>query len=254
MSARSVQGSAELGKKIRLRRNELGFTIEEAAAKAGVGAKTWSRYETGCSIRQDKVAYICQTLHWKRLPGEEGQTGFDIGQYKSSPAWSQTLADTWGDAAAVSFVIGSDILLDYIRQDLEALSAMPKGSHIGELEISWLDMGLPQQFLMEYDYDFLYYLQTVLLRLRMRVAQEEPITIRTVAEEVLLCLAVEESRFLMEEFLPKIQVEEEEKWDSWPFDLCDDMDVVTFLYSGSYITEENPYHFTHWREEQFHCD
>lgn len=154
MSARSVQGSAELGKKIRLRRNELGFTIEEAAAKAGVGAKTWSRYETGCSIRQDKVAYICQTLHWKRLPGEEGQTGFDIGQYKRSPAWSQTLADTWGDAAAVSFVIGSDILLDYIRQDLEALSTMPKGSHIGELEISWLDMGLPQQFLMEYDYDF----------------------------------------------------------------------------------------------------
>ena len=107
---------------------------------------------------------------------------------------------------------------------------------------------------MEYDYDFLYYLQTVLLRLRMRVAQEEPITIRTVAEEVLLYLAVEESRFLMEEILPKIQVEEEEKWDSWPFDLCDDMDVVTFLYSGSYITEENPYHFTHWREEQFHCD
>ena len=186
------------GKKIRLRRNELGFTIEEAAAKAGVGAKTWSRYETGCSIRQDKVAYICQTLHWKRLPGEEGQTGFDIGQYKSSPAWSQTLANTWGDAAAVSFVIGSDILLDYIRQDLEALSAMPKGSHIGELEISWLDMGLPQQFLMEYDYDFLYYLKMILLRLRMRVAQEEPITIRTVAEEVLLCLAVEESRFLME--------------------------------------------------------
>ena len=151
-------------------------------------------------------------------------------------------------------MIGSDILLDYIRQDLEALSAMPKGSHIGELEISWLDMGLPQQFLMEYDYDFLYYLQTVLLRLRMRVAQEEPITIRTVAEEVLLYLAVEESRFLMEEILPKIQVEEEEKWDSWPFDLCDDMDVVTFLYSGSYITEENPYHFTHWREEQFRCD
>lgn len=47
MSARIIKGSAELGRKIRSRRNELGLTIEDAASKAGVGTKTWSRYESG---------------------------------------------------------------------------------------------------------------------------------------------------------------------------------------------------------------
>ena len=50
----------------------------------------------------------------------------------------QALADNLGDAAAVSFVIGSDILLDNIEQDLRSLSCEPKETHIGELELSWL--------------------------------------------------------------------------------------------------------------------
>ena len=39
MASKSIQGSQELAKKIRSRRNELGFTIEEAAKRAGVGTK-----------------------------------------------------------------------------------------------------------------------------------------------------------------------------------------------------------------------
>lgn len=45
MASKSIQGSQTLAKKIRSRRNELGFTIEEAAKRAGVGTKTWCRYE-----------------------------------------------------------------------------------------------------------------------------------------------------------------------------------------------------------------
>lgn len=47
MGQKSVKGSTELARAIKLRRNELGLTIEEAAARAGVGTKTWSRYEAG---------------------------------------------------------------------------------------------------------------------------------------------------------------------------------------------------------------
>jgi hypothetical protein len=43
MGQKSIKGSPELAKSIRLRRNELELTIEEASSKAGVGTKTWSR-------------------------------------------------------------------------------------------------------------------------------------------------------------------------------------------------------------------
>ena len=116
MSAKIIKGSAELGLKIRTRRNELGLTIEDAASRAGVGTKTWSRYEAGESIRRDKILPVCKTLNWHVLPGQEEAVHEDnnIDEYRSSRLWSPALADVCGDAAAVSFIIGSDILLDKI--------------------------------------------------------------------------------------------------------------------------------------------
>lgn len=43
MTQKTIQGNADLAKQIRLRRSELGLTIEEAASRAGVGTKTWCR-------------------------------------------------------------------------------------------------------------------------------------------------------------------------------------------------------------------
>ena len=43
-------------------------------------------------------------------------------------------------------------------------------------------------------------------------------------------------------------------WDSWAFDIFDDMDIVTFLYSDTYLDHSNPYHFEHWLEAQFYCE
>ncbi len=60
MPQKSIQGSKELGLKVKTRRNELGLTIEEAALRAGVGTKTWCRYEAGESIRRDKCKGICK--------------------------------------------------------------------------------------------------------------------------------------------------------------------------------------------------
>ena len=93
MSARIIKGSAELGRKIRSRRNELGLTIEDAASKAGVGTKTWSRYESGESIRRDKILHICKTLNWRALPVQEDTDSSEINikEYKDSKLWSQPL-------------------------------------------------------------------------------------------------------------------------------------------------------------------
>lgn len=257
MGAKTIKGSTELGNKIRLRRNELGLTIEEAAFKAGVGTKTWCRYESGESIRKDKAASVCKTLNWCALPCEEdNQPEFDIDQYKKREIWPQALADSLGDAAAISFVIGSDILFDYISQDLQALSHKPRGTHVGELKISWMKECLPAQFLMRYDYDFLYRLKDILVRYRNQAASNKHFAAHTVAEEMVLYLVMDESDFLMESILPQLQMQEKDldlDWKGWAFDLFDDMDIVTFLYSDFYVGQGHPYHFDYWWKEQFYA-
>lgn len=263
MSARIVKGSAELGNKIRVRRKELGFTIEEAASKANVGTKTWSRYEAGESIRRDKMPSICKALNWHALPNQEETepSEIDLNEYKNSKIWPQALADTLGDAAAISFVIGSDILLDNIEQDLEVLSHKPKGTHIGELDCSWLEGSLPMQFLMQYDYDFICYLRACVINYRNQATNDNLFIAHTVMDELVLYLIMEESEFLMEStIIPSMQLEKSAQkddflhsnWEDWPFDLFDDMDVVTFLYSDFYLEKNHPYHFEHWREPQFY--
>lgn len=47
MGPRVKSGSVKLGEAIRKRRADLGLSIEESASLAGVGVKTWSRYESG---------------------------------------------------------------------------------------------------------------------------------------------------------------------------------------------------------------
>lgn len=68
MAQKTIQGNKELARQIKSRRNELGLTIEEAASRAGVGTKTWCRYEAGESIRMDKCKGVCKALNWGVLP------------------------------------------------------------------------------------------------------------------------------------------------------------------------------------------
>lgn len=259
MGPQSIKGSIELAKSIKQRRNELNLTIEEAAAKAEVGTKTWSRYEAGGSIRKDKYRGICKALNWHVLPvkGESDTSNtLDLNEYRNHKAWSLYLLDTFGRFAATSFVIGSDILLDNLRADMESLSSMPRRSHIGEIDVSWMEALLPPQFLMRYDYDFLYILHDTINRLRLIASTGNPIVAHSVLEELALYLIVEESRLLMESIEPDIECDDTEaynSWDEWIFDVFEDMDVITFLYSDVYLANDNPYHFEHWLERQFFC-
>ena len=250
MGQKSVKGNEKLAQAIKMRRIELNLTIEEAATRAGVGTKTWCRYEAGESIRQDKCKGICKALNWRGFPNEdEEDVLLNTREYEDHEAWSQYLFDQFGEVAAVSFAIGSDILLDYVKDDMEELLKMPRGTHIGQIGVSFLANELPQQFCMKYDYDFMYALYTTIVRLRKIAHANMQIVAHTVLEELAIYLIVEQSRFLMESSNCNL----EEYWDEWIFDLFDDMDIITCLYSDQYLTEDNCYHFNHWMENQFYC-
>lgn len=256
MSQKALKGSPELAETIKRRRHELNLTIEEAASKAGVGSKTWCRYEAGESIRKDKCKGICKALNWRGFPGESAvdEGGFCLKEYENHEAWSVSIRECYGTVAAISFVIGSDILLDGVREDLEALSSMPKGTHVGQLDVSWLAPSLPEQFLPRYDYDFLYCMRATIERLRKAAHTGNELVAHSVMEELCLYLIVQEAGFLVDSMamdMEDVGIDYDEKWADWIFEVFDDDDIVIFLYSGLYLDGNDGYHFDHWYDEKF---
>src|SRR5690625_1228402 len=155
----SFNNNTEFGKLIKSRRQELNLTIEQAAKKAGVGTKTWSRYEAGNPIRKDKVKGVLRVLQWRNKPSQDSLTMTREGlikEYRNHNAWSNFIYENFGLYATISFIMGSEILTDYIKQDLEELSSLPVGTHIGQVDFSMLSIILPKEYLMKYDYNFLY--------------------------------------------------------------------------------------------------
>ncbi|VUX10789.1 Helix-turn-helix [Streptococcus constellatus] len=260
MPKTSFENNQNTAKAIRQRRLELNLTIEEAAKKAGIGTKTWSRYEAGNPIRKDKLNMIIKTLKWREIP-EEFQSGHSLttllGEYKEHEAWSDYLYQNFGLAAAISFAIGSDLISDFVADDLRELAEKPKGTHIGELGTSFISSLLPEQFLMEYDYEFMYHLSKTIQGFRQKAKADTPLIAHSVLEELCLYLIMEESTILMEDMAEQLSEEEQEEFmysNTWIFDLFDDMDVYTFLYSDFCINRDNPYHFCHWLDNQFYMD
>jgi transcriptional regulator with XRE-family HTH domain len=257
MAQRSIPGDKELAKKIKLRRNELNLTIEEAASRAGVGTKTWSRYEAGESIRKDKCKGICKALNWRSFP--DGERDADkkslVEEFREHEAWSQFLADNYGLRAAVAFAAGSDILLDHIEEDLSDLASMPSGSHIGQLGTSMIACELPPQFLTRYDYDFMYHMKCVLLTLRRRAKREKTMVAHSVLEELIIYLCSEEAQVFLEISAGAddlLDYDHPDNEEDWVFDMFDDEDIITFLYSDKYLAEGHPFHFEHWGDRQFY--
>lgn len=259
MSQQVIKGTAKLSEAIRSRRMELGLTIEEAALRANVGTKTWCRYEAGESIRRDKAKGICKALNWNTIPNNDRENDivFNIDEYKNHEAWSEYISECYGEAAAISFVIGSDILLDFVEEDLNELSGLPKGTHVGQLMLSMMKDMLPEQFLMKYDYDFLYCLKVCIMKLRQVAHNNVTMVAHTVMEELAIYLIVEEAEFLMETLSGEMKeygIEDVDMWKDWIFDLFGDMDIVTCLYSNDYLTCDHIYHFNYWMEDQFYCE
>lgn len=256
MAQKTIQGSEAIAKEIKSRRNELGLTIEEAASRAGVGTKTWSRYEAGESIRMDKCKGICKALNWNAIPEQDGEenNGISVQKYKKHEAWSPFLENLYGDWAAMAFAAGSDILLDHITEDMDELASMPAGSHIGQLNISWLYGELPEQFLMHYDFDFLYELKCNLCQLREHAKCGVSMVAHSVMEELLIYLCNEEATALIELSCAGNEFADDFYTEDWVFDLFGDMDIITCLYSNVYLNPNHQYHFSHWNEQQFYTE
>ena len=264
MAPKTIKSNSDIGEAIKNRRNELNLTIENAASKAGIGTKTWSRYESGESIRKDKVRGLCKALNWSALPGIEDNsinTAIDFNNYKNNETWSPYLMENYGKYAALSFVIGSEILLDEIDADLAALSEMPRGSHIGEVPSSFIASMMPKQFLMRYDYEFMFSMRDTLIQFRRTAPHTEDMLAHSVIEELVLYLIEEESQILMEEMEFDFGEEddnENEDYENnggpgWSHAICDDMDLITFLYSDLFnLTPDITYHFDNWFEQQFY--
>ena len=258
MSQQVIKGTQKISETIRKRRLELGLTIEEAASRAGVGTKTWCRYEAGESIRKDKVKGICKALNWHIIPDSdkvESDIRFNINEYKKCASWSEFISDYYGDAAAISFVIGSDILIDYINDDLREISELPKGTHVGQLAVSMIKELLPPQFLSRYDYEFLYCLKANVLKLVERARNGMPFAANSVMQELALFLMMEEAEFLMDTMSLDMEaagIENLDIWKEWIFDFFGDMDIITCLYSNNFLGTDHAYHFEHWNEEQFY--
>ena len=191
MAKKTIQGSKELAKQIKLRRNELGLTIEEAASRTNVGTKTWSRYEAGSSIRIDTCKGICKALNSYTIPNQiiEDNEQFSIQEYKNHEPWSE----------------------------------------------------------------FLYQMKCTLLEMRMYANSGSSIIAHTVLEELLLYLCCMESSTLIE-FNSNLNKLQDIDWKDWIYDLFDDMDIISFLYSDIYLGTNHPYHFFQWTKKQFYTN
>ena len=183
---------------IRARRLELGLSVAEAASRSGVSEQTWRNYEAGrTTVRGDKQPGVWDTLEWeipefpagygpdflRLLPGllaqgDMGDMGFaddggggDAGQ-DDLPAWDEipeALASRYsslvsrflGEPAARCLALGSDLLVGALGENLDELSAMPRGAHAGELSDSAVIDCLPRLWLTRYDYEFIFQLRSL---------------------------------------------------------------------------------------------
>lgn len=256
MSKNSIKNNENLAKNIKLRRQELNMTIEEAAAKASVGTKTWSRYESGNPIRQDKIKGLLKSLKWKSLPSEGNNNEYELlnkYDYKKHTSWSENLCENYGEMAAISFCIGSDLIYDYIKDDLESLSNLPKDYHIGQLEYSFLKYSLPQRYLTKYNYEFIYELKLLLKTLIEKVKYDDSYLAHKPIEEILFFLIAEEAELLMEEYINDSSIDN--YYDkNWIYDIFGDMDVYTFLYSEVISPHNSSYDFKNWFNDTFWID
>lgn len=254
----SFNNNLEFASLIKNRRIELELTIEEAAKRAGIGTKTWSRYEAGNPIRKDKIKGVLRALKWKDLPINDDLTITKqtlIQEYKNHNAWSNFLYENFGLSATISFIVGSDILSDYIKDDLEELATLPKGTHIGQLDFSMLNIILPKEFLMEYDYNFLYSFDKTIQHLINQISLKKNFIAHKPIEEISLYLIIKEAELLMEEIeneLSEIDAKKFADWDQWIFDIFDDNDVEIFLFSNLNTSVPEAYQFDNWFKNQFY--
>ena len=76
----------------------------------------------------------------------------------------------------------------------------------------------------------------------------------SVIEELLIYLCNEEARETTIGSDANLGDSIDDYSEDWVFDMFDDMDIITFLYSDMWLSEEHPFHFSNWSVQQFYMD
>lgn len=216
-----------------------------------------------------RVCYKEKTIRWEEEGGNscepdggepsdaEGK-GFNDDEIEASckehDAWSQDIEARFGKKGAALFAKGYDFVLEEVRRELRELADCPKGTHVGQMAQSWLAGMLPEQFLMEYDYQFVSEFVHAIEAFGRRVKCGCPVVAHTVAEELIVHLIECEA----EAYLDLIEADfslQDVFGEGLLGEICDDSDVVTWLYSGLFWpVPGDSYYFDRWFEPQFYLD
>ena len=134
------------------------------------------------------------------------------------------------------------------------MKAMPAGIHLGQV-ISSLSGILPPQFLTSYDYNFLWQMRCELINMRKRAGVGASLEAHSVLEELIIYLCCDETVGYIESMDANVIFDRkvEKVNDDWIYDLFDDSDIITFLYSDIWLPEDHTYHFSHWGEKEFNA-
>ena len=115
---------------------------------------------------------------------------------------------------------------------------------------------MPEQFLVRYDYEFMFALRQTLIWFRKNAPHTKNIIAHRVIDELVLYLIEEESESFIEEMESNFDTDAEDDftdWRGWAFDIFDDMDIVTYLYSDlNPLPPNHTYHFDNWFKQQFY--
>lgn len=151
----------------------------------------------------------------------------------------------------MGFAVRSDTLLDEFNDDIEGLGKMPRGSHIGELEHSILADLLPEQFLIQYDYDFMYKMRARLCHIREQLHISNDFQVHMIADELLLAISFNDA-YPMEDWVPENSptddtlLDDSLPWEEYSEEvvggICDGTDY-RLMYSKQLIPCLLPYHF-----------
>ena len=128
------------------------------------------------------------------LPAEAALEGLGLPDWDEIPdalgSYSPLVKRTLGEDAARCFALGAHLYDRLLTEDLEALTEMPRGTHVGELDVSHVSGTLPALWLTRYDYEFLFQLRglgqiTTHRLVEAMIAPDEPL-VRTLAEAVVV--------------------------------------------------------------------
>lgn len=199
----------------------------------------------------------------------------DLASYKKEPEWSDAMDEYYGHQAAVSFVIGAQMLGDELNTAIRELEGKSAQSTLKDCEETYLADFLPPAYQKRYTRKWLQHMQKVLNAYIDRVHTSDDLRAHTVLEEIIVKTCMDlTADYMKSDIIPNLpreiydedegfmrdckdgeEVDPEDVWnnyDTWAYDLFDDDEVnILFTCDDVSLLKMSEYAFSHWDEDQF---